>query len=95
MHGATSIKPEWLAKYGGSLCSFSTVEDRKPEYDPQTDQLYRWVIPTFGPHLWRLPAQSMPISSDEDRLKVCAKFPELIHSLKQIKRGVKDQKLKG
>ncbi|KAJ7009205.1 ATP-dependent RNA helicase DEAH13-like isoform X1 [Populus alba x Populus x berolinensis] len=95
MHGATSIKPEWLAKYGVSLCSFSTVEDRKPEYDPQTDQLYRWVIPTFGPHLWRLPAQSMPISSDEDRLKVCAKFPELIHSLKQIKRGVKDQKLKG
>ncbi|KAH8517291.1 hypothetical protein H0E87_005294 [Populus deltoides] len=95
MHGATSIKPEWLAKYGVSLCSFSTVEDRKPEYDPQTDQLYRWVIPTFGPHLWRLPAQSMPISSDEDRLKVCAKFPELIHSLKQRKRGVKDQKLKG
>ncbi|KAL3604478.1 hypothetical protein D5086_005337, partial [Populus alba] len=95
MHGATSIKPEWLAKYGVSLCSFSTVEDRKPEYDPQNDQLYRWVIPTFGPHLWRLPAQSMPISSDEDRLKVCAKFPELIHSLKQIKRGVKDQKLKG
>ncbi|KAJ6710538.1 hypothetical protein OIU74_011412 [Salix koriyanagi] len=70
MHGATSIKPEWLAKYGGSLCSFSTVEDRKPEYDPQTDQLYRWVIPTFGPHLWQLPAQSMPISSDEDRLKL-------------------------
>lgn len=95
MHGATGIKPEWLAKYGVSLCSFSTVEDRKPEYDPQTDQLYRWVIPTFGPHLWRLPAQSMPISSDEDRLKVCAKFPELIHSLKQRKRGVKDQKLKG
>ncbi|KAJ6870958.1 hypothetical protein NC652_036583 [Populus alba x Populus x berolinensis] len=75
MHGATSIKPEWLAKYGVSLCSFSTVEDRKPEYDPQTDQLYRWVIPTFGPHLWRLPAQSMPISSDEDRLKdLAAKY---------------------
>lgn len=87
MHGATSIKPEWLAKYGGSLCSFSTVEDRKPEYDHQTNQLYRWVIPTFGPHLWQLPAQSMPISSDEDRLKVCAKFPELIHSLKQMKRS--------
>ncbi|XP_050236617.1 ATP-dependent RNA helicase DEAH13 [Mercurialis annua] len=72
IHGATSVKPEWLVKYARSLCSFSTVDDPKPYYKPQTDQVYRWVTPVFGPRLWKLPLYSLPITSDMDRVKVFA-----------------------
>lgn len=83
MHGATSVKPEWLIKYGRSLCSFSTVKDRKPDYDPQTDQLFCWQIPTFGNHLWQLPMHRTHVTSQKGRLKVIEMFPELSYVLKQ------------
>ncbi|KAK9282108.1 hypothetical protein L1049_005020 [Liquidambar formosana] len=73
MHGATSVKPEWLIKYAGSLCSFSApLTDPKPHYDPLTDQVLNWVIPTFGPHLWQLPLHCLPISNDVHRVAVFA-----------------------
>ncbi|XP_020535041.1 ATP-dependent RNA helicase DEAH13 isoform X2 [Jatropha curcas] len=72
VHGATSVKSKWLVKYAGSLCSFSDVEDPKPYYEPQTDQVYHWVIPTFGPYLWQLPLYSVSVTSDVDRVKVFA-----------------------
>ncbi|KAF5184648.1 Atp-dependent rna helicase deah13 [Thalictrum thalictroides] len=69
MHGVTSIKAEWLVKYAGSLCIFSKLEDPKPYYEPLTDQVMRWVIPTFGPHEWEFRPHSLPIK-DDDLLQV-------------------------
>ncbi|XAR61369.1 RNA helicase [Bertholletia excelsa] len=73
IHGATSVKSDWLVKYAGSLCSFSTpLADPKPYYDPLVDQVFCWVIPTFGPHLWRLPLHCVPIKDDLHRVAVFA-----------------------
>lgn len=73
MHGATSVKSDWLVKYAGSLCTFSApLTDPKPYYEPQADQVFCWVIPTFGPHLWELPLHSLPITSDVHRVAVFA-----------------------
>ncbi|CAI0448172.1 unnamed protein product [Linum tenue] len=72
MHGSTSVKPEWLVKHARSMCSFSTVDDPKPYYDLKTDQVFNWVMPTFGNHLWQLPLQAVPIGSKEERIKVFA-----------------------
>ncbi|CAN1235831.1 ATP-dependent RNA helicase DEAH13 [Linum perenne] len=72
MHGSTTVKPEWLVKHASSMCSFSPVDDPKPYYDPQTDELFTWVTPTFGPHLWQLPLQSIAITSQTERIKVFA-----------------------
>ncbi|XVF32822.1 hypothetical protein REPUB_Repub17cG0115800 [Reevesia pubescens] len=71
MHGATSVKSDWLVKYAKSYCTFSSpLTDPKPYYDPQTDAVYCWVVPTFGPHLWQLPLHSLRISSDTHRATV-------------------------
>ncbi|XP_038681673.1 ATP-dependent RNA helicase DEAH13 isoform X1 [Tripterygium wilfordii] len=73
LHGATSVKPEWLVRYAGSLCSFSApLTNPKPYYDPNADQLFSWVIPTFGPQLWQLPLHSLPINGDVHRVTVFA-----------------------
>lgn len=72
IHGATSVKSEWLVKYARSLCSVSTVEDPKPFYDPQTDQTYCWTSPTFTPCLWQLPLYSVPVSNDVERVRIFA-----------------------
>lgn len=73
IHGATCVKPEWLVKYAHSLCSFSAPHsDPKPYYDLQTDQVFNWVTPIFGPHLWQLPLHSSPIKDDMDRVAAFA-----------------------
>lgn len=73
MHGVTSVKPEWLVKKASSLCTFSSaVTDPKPYYEPQTDQVFCYVIPTFGPHLWELPLHGLPISNEVQRVAVFA-----------------------
>ncbi|EOX95170.1 RNA helicase family protein, putative [Theobroma cacao] len=73
MHGVTSVKSDWLVKYAKSYCTFSApLTDRKPYYDPQTDEVYCWVVPTFGPHLWELPLHGLRISSDAHRVTVFA-----------------------
>lgn len=73
MHGVTSVKSDWLVKYAKSYCTFSApLTDPKPYYDPQTDEVYSWVVPTFGPHLWQLPIHSLRISSVADRATVFA-----------------------
>ncbi|XP_057964271.1 ATP-dependent RNA helicase DEAH13 isoform X2 [Malania oleifera] len=73
MHGATSVKSDWLVKYAGSSCSFSApLSDPKPYYEPLTDQVFCWVIPTFGLHLWQLPLHSLPITSKVNRVAVFA-----------------------
>lgn len=64
MHGVTSVKADWLVKYGGSLCVFTSVDDPKPYYEPTTDQVMSWAIPFFGKHRWELPLYSLPIKSD-------------------------------
>ncbi|CAL5423435.1 unnamed protein product [Camellia sinensis] len=73
IHGATSVKSDWLVKYAGSLCTFSApLADPKPYYDPLTDQVFCWVIPTFGPHLWQFPLHGIPIKDDVHRVAVFA-----------------------
>ncbi|XVE89303.1 hypothetical protein DITRI_Ditri19aG0191700 [Diplodiscus trichospermus] len=73
MHGATSVKSDWLVKYAKSYCTFSApLTDPKPYYDPHTDQVYCWVVPTFGPHLWQLPLHSLQIRSNAHRATVFA-----------------------
>jgi ATP-dependent RNA helicase DHX37/DHR1 len=73
MHGVTSVKTEWLVKYAQSLCTFSpALTDPKPYYEPQTDQVFCYVIPTFGPHLWELPLHSLPITNNVQRVAVFA-----------------------
>lgn len=73
MHGVTNVKPDWLVKYAAPLCSFSApLTDPKPYYEPLADQVFCWVIPTFGPHLWRLPLHGVPISDNAQRVSVFA-----------------------
>ncbi|XVF72676.1 hypothetical protein PTKIN_Ptkin12aG0139200 [Pterospermum kingtungense] len=73
IHGATSVKSDWLVKYAKSYCTFSApLTDPKPYYDPQTDEVYHWVVPTFGPHLWQLPMHSLRIISSADCARVFA-----------------------
>ena len=73
MHGVTSIKPGWLLKYASSLCTFSApLEDPKPYYDPQNDQVYCYVSPIFSRHNWQLPLHSLPIQDNTSRLQVFA-----------------------
>lgn len=71
MHGATSVKSDWLVKYAKSLCSFSSpLTDPRPYYDPRADQVLCWVVPTFGPHLWELALHSVPILDGTHRIAV-------------------------
>ncbi|KAF3434028.1 hypothetical protein FNV43_RR25131 [Rhamnella rubrinervis] len=63
MHGVTRVKSEWLVEYACSLCTFSAPSaDTKPYYEPQTDRVFHYVLPSFGPHLWKLPLHSLPVS---------------------------------
>ncbi|KAM3350289.1 hypothetical protein ACQJBY_022832 [Aegilops geniculata] len=73
MHGVTRVKPGWLSKYASSLCTFSApLEDPKPYYEPQNDQVYCYVSPIFSRHNWQLPLHSLPIEDPTRRLQVFA-----------------------
>ncbi|KMT08932.1 hypothetical protein BVRB_6g136480 isoform B [Beta vulgaris subsp. vulgaris] len=73
IHGATSVKSEWLVKHAGSLCTYSgSLTDPKPFYDPLCDQVLCYVIPYFGPHLWELPLSKVPIKDVQQRVTVFA-----------------------
>ncbi|CAI9774296.1 unnamed protein product [Fraxinus pennsylvanica] len=73
IHGATSVKPNWLVKYARSSCIFSApLSDPKPYYDPVADQVFSWVVPSFRPHLWQLPLHGLPIKEDGSRVAVFA-----------------------
>ncbi|KAL2556665.1 RNA helicase family protein [Forsythia ovata] len=73
IHGATSVKSNWLVKYARSSCTFSApLSDPKPYYDPAADQVFSWVAPTFNPHRWQLPLHGLPIKDDANRVAVFA-----------------------
>ncbi|CAA0828231.1 RNA helicase family protein [Striga hermonthica] len=68
IHGATSVKSNWLVRYARSLCTFSApLAEPKPYYDSISDQVFSWVSPSFGPHLWQLPLHGLPIKDDFTR----------------------------
>ncbi|XP_021722281.1 ATP-dependent RNA helicase DEAH13-like [Chenopodium quinoa] len=70
---ATSVKSEWLVKHAGSLCTYSApLADPKPFYDPLHDQVFCYVTPYFGPHLWELPRNKVPIKDTQQRITVFA-----------------------
>uniref|UniRef100_A0A1J3GSP0 RNA helicase n=1 Tax=Noccaea caerulescens TaxID=107243 RepID=A0A1J3GSP0_NOCCA len=89
MHGATRVKPEWLIKHAESLCVFSTpLKDPKPYYSSEMDKVFCWVVPSFGPHLWELPAHSVAVRDDRDRAAVfgCALLQgEVLPCLKSVR----------
>ncbi|XP_076952248.1 ATP-dependent RNA helicase DEAH13-like [Bidens hawaiensis] len=71
IHGATRIKPEWLARYSSYLCSFSApLVDPKPYYEPRTDIVYNWVSVTFGDRLWELPLHGQPVKDEKVKINV-------------------------
>ncbi|XP_071736177.1 ATP-dependent RNA helicase DEAH13 [Rutidosis leptorrhynchoides] len=71
IHGATSVKPKWLARYSSYLCVFSApLKDPEPYYDPQTDRVYNYVNTTFGDHLWQLPIQSLPVKDEKVKANI-------------------------
>ncbi|KAI3787681.1 hypothetical protein L2E82_00012 [Cichorium intybus] len=71
IHGATRVKPEWLARYSRYLCSFSApLTEPKPYYEPQTDQVYNWVNSSFGDHLWQLPLHSLAVKDERVAVNV-------------------------
>ena len=73
MHGATSVKADWLVKYASSLCTFSApLTDPKPYYQPLSDEVLCWVSPVFGRHNWQLPLHCLPVKNDVSRVSVFA-----------------------
>ncbi|XP_051118687.1 ATP-dependent RNA helicase DEAH13 [Andrographis paniculata] len=73
IHGATVVKSDWLIRYARALCSFSApLSDPKPYYDAMADQVFSWVAPTFGNHLWKLPLHRLPMKDDSNRAAVFA-----------------------
>ncbi|CAH8359746.1 unnamed protein product [Eruca vesicaria subsp. sativa] len=89
MQRATRVKPEWLVKHAKSLCVFSTpLKDPKPYYSRELDKVFCWVVPSFGPHLWELPAHSEEVRDDRDRAAVfgCALLQgEVLSCLKSVR----------
>ncbi|KAG7593773.1 Helicase-associated domain [Arabidopsis thaliana x Arabidopsis arenosa] len=89
MHGATRVKPEWLVKHAKSLCVFSApLKDPKPYYSSEEDRALCWVVPSFGPHNWELPAHSVAITEDRDRAAAfgCALLQgEVLPCLKSVR----------
>ncbi|KAG8389524.1 hypothetical protein BUALT_Bualt02G0238300 [Buddleja alternifolia] len=73
IHGATSVESNWLLQYARPLCTFSApLTDPKPYYEPMADQVFSYVAPTFGPHMWKLPLHGLPIKDDSNRVAVFA-----------------------
>ncbi|GLJ08592.1 hypothetical protein SUGI_0091870 [Cryptomeria japonica] len=73
MNGVTCIKSTWLALHARALCTFSKpFEDPRPYYDCLSDQVFCWVSPTFGPHLWELPLDRSIMKNINHRTAVFA-----------------------
>ncbi|EFH53239.1 hypothetical protein ARALYDRAFT_904844 [Arabidopsis lyrata subsp. lyrata] len=89
MHGATRMKPEWLVKHAKSLCVFSApLKDPKPYYSSEGDRVLCWIVPSFGPYNWELPAHSVAITENRDRAAVfgCALLQgEVLPCLKSMR----------
>lgn len=73
IHGATTVKPDWLVRYASSMCTFSAPHtDPRPYYEPLGDQVLCWKTPTFSRHLWQLPLHRFPVKDDIQRVAVFA-----------------------
>ncbi|XP_050209530.1 ATP-dependent RNA helicase DEAH13-like isoform X2 [Mercurialis annua] len=74
IHGATSIDPKWLVDIACEtpICTNSVDKTRRPFYNASTDQVYRYMIPSFGYHRWELPAIKEAVKDDGDRIKAFA-----------------------
>ena len=73
IHGVTSVHPEWLVQYAVSLCTYSAHrKDPKHCYDPCADLVFCYVIPHFGPYLWKLLYHRIPIKDITQRVAVFA-----------------------
>lgn len=88
MRGVTSVKPTWLVLHARALCTFSRpLADPLPYYDSSLDEIFCWVAPTFGPHLWELPLDRSPMKSGNRRIAVfaCALIQgKVLPCLKQV-----------
>lgn len=69
----TGVQATWLVSHATPLCTFSKpVADPPPWYDPITDTVMCWVLPSFGPYLWELPPHSIPLKNSKARAAVFA-----------------------
>lgn len=88
MRGVTSVKPTWLVLHARALCTFSRpLADPQPYYDCSLDEVFCWVSPTFGPHLWELPLDRSSMKSGIHRTAVfaCALLQgKVLPCLKQV-----------
>uniref|UniRef100_T1J6J7 RNA helicase n=1 Tax=Strigamia maritima TaxID=126957 RepID=T1J6J7_STRMM len=75
LRGVTAIEPEWLALCAPSLCNFSKpLDDPKPRYDEEKDQIYCHVTGTFGSRCWPLPPAEIKFPKNADRFRWFALF---------------------
>ncbi|KAL8120398.1 ATP-dependent RNA helicase DEAH13-like [Apium graveolens] len=66
---ATTVKPEWLVRYGSSMCTFSAPQFY---YEHLRDQVLRRMTPIYGRCQWQLPLHSFPVNDDRQRVAVFA-----------------------
>lgn len=72
IHGATTVKPEWLVRYASSLCKFSAPRGPRLSYERLSDQVLCRMTPIYGHCKWQLPLHSSPIEDDTHRVAVFA-----------------------
>ncbi|XP_078431086.1 RNA helicase family protein [Wolffia australiana] len=73
LHGVTAVKSEWLVEHARALCDMSPPLPQPAAcYDSSKDQVFCWVSPVFGPHLWQLPLHGMPAKDEMVRVSVFA-----------------------
>lgn len=73
MRIVTSVDARWLVLHATALCTFSKpLADPPPWYDASSDDVFCWVAPSFGPHLWELPLHKFPLKSSKHRIAVFA-----------------------
>lgn len=60
LKGVTEVKPTWLARLGGAMCTYSEpLENPAPHYDEAKDAIMCVCEALYGAPLWRLPPTVM------------------------------------
>ncbi|KAL8107342.1 hypothetical protein AgCh_023945 [Apium graveolens] len=69
IYGATTVKPEWLVRYGNSMCTFSAP---KFYYEHLSDLVLCQMTPIYVRCQWSLPLHSFPVKDNRQRVAVFA-----------------------
>lgn len=75
MRGITAIEPEWLPKFVPGLCTMTpTKGSTSARYDEDMGKIMCQMSGTFGPQGWQLPLIEMEHPTNEEGVKIFAKF---------------------